>query len=65
MDMLLPSLQFFLAILSLHLLDIVTQEDFCEDGTGGVPDAEEEVESGEVGTAPLRAPQPQHADIAA
>ena len=53
---------------SVRLLDIIfctAEEDFGEDGSGRVPDAEKEVECGEVGTAPLRAPQPQHADITA
>ena len=58
----------FFPCFSVRLLDIIfctAEEDFGEDGSGRVPDAEKEVECGEVGTAPLRAPQPQHADITA
>ena len=58
----------FFPCFSVRLLDIIfytAKEDFGEDRSGRVPDAEKEVECGEVGAAPLRAPQPQHADIAA
>ena len=55
----------FLPCFSVRLLVCTAEEDFGEDGSGRVPDAEKEVECGEVGTAPLRAPQPQHADITA